>query len=90
MAMAENEMEHRHKKEDALLKQDEDYAVKRWRLSVISTVLGFLSVIILSMLVGYALHIGADNVALGTAIGAIAAVAGLFTYSKLKQGKDSD
>ena len=88
MAMAEKEMEHRHKKEYIILEQDEAYTLKRWKLSIISTILGFLSVIILSFLVGYAIHIGADNVALGTAIGAIAAVAGLFTYSKLKQGKD--
>ena len=90
MAMAEKEMEHRHKREDIMLEQDEAYMMKRWRISVISTILGFLSVIILSLLVGYAIHVGADNVALGTAIGAIAAVAGLFTYSKLRQGNDAE
>ena len=48
-----------------------------------------LSVLVLSALVGYALHIGADGIALGTAIGAIAAVAGLFTYSQITKNKKS-
>lgn len=85
MSMAEKEMEHRHQKEDSIIRQDEVALSKRWKLALLSTWLGFVCVIILSSVVGYALFTGADNIALGTAIGAIAAVAGLFTYSKIKQ-----
>lgn len=83
LAMAEKEMEHRHKKENAIVEQEGVMLKKMWRLSLISTILGFVSVIILSALVGYSLYTGADGIALGGAIGAIAAVAGLFTYSQI-------
>ena len=90
MIMAEKEMEHRHQREIETMKQDGVLLEKRWRLAVTSMILGFVCVIVLAVLIGYALHNGADGIALGTAIGAIAAVAGLFTYSKLKQGGEKE
>ena len=41
--------------------------------------------LVLAALVGYALYIGTDNVALGAAIGAIAVVAGLFTVGQINK-----
>ena len=90
MAMAEKEMEHRHQREDAEQRQDEMLLAKRWKLAITSIILGFVCVLVLSALIGYALYVGADGIALGTAIGAIAAVAGLFTYSKLRQGGEKE
>jgi uncharacterized membrane protein len=81
--MAEKEMEHRHKNEDKIL-------VDRIRLSYISIILFFVSVVILSVLVGYGLYLGADGVAVGAAIGAIASVAGLFIYAKVRQNKKEE
>lgn len=90
LAMAEKEMEHRHKREDVLLKQEELLLERRWNIAMLSTVFGFICVLVLSVLIGYALYLGVDNVALGSTIGAIAVVAGLFTYGKIKQGQKEE
>ena len=87
MSMAESEMQHRHERESAILQQEKLLLERRWKLSLISIILGFLCVILLSGLIGFALYIGADGVALGTAIGAVAAVAGLFTYGQITKSK---
>ena len=87
IAMAEKEMEHRHQREDLLLKQESDRTLKFWRLALISTIFGFASVLILAFLIGFALYIGSDSIAVGTAIGAIAAVAGLFTFGQIMKSK---
>lgn len=89
IAMAEKEMEHRHQREDLLLKQENDRTLKVWRLALISTIFGFASVLILAFLIGFALYIGSDSIAVGTAIGAIAAVAGLFTFGQIMKSKGS-
>lgn len=81
IAMAEKEMAHRHKNEEKII-------AERIRLSYVSIIMSFISVILLAVLVGYGLYLGADGVAVGAAIGAIASVAGLFIYAKVKQTKD--
>lgn len=48
LAMAEREMNHRHESERKILKN-------RIRLSILSTILSFISVLIMSILVGYSL-----------------------------------
>lgn len=83
IAMAEKEMEHRHKEESKLLES-------RVRLTYLSVTLSFISVLVLSALVGYALHIGASGTAIGLAIGAIGSVAGIFIYAKANQTKKSE
>lgn len=83
IAMAEKEMEHRHRKEDRILRE-------RNRLAYLSVILSFISVLVLAFLVGYALHEGADGIAVGTAIGAIASVAGIFIYAKVSQAKNEE
>ena len=88
LSMAEREMEQRHRYENEMLRQDDDRLQKRCRLDVLSMWLGFVCVLVLSALIGFAIYKGADSVAIGTAIGAIAAVAGLFTYSKLTKEKE--
>ena len=80
ISMAEQEMKHRHQCEDTLIKDKN-------KIAFISVILSFVSVIVLSILVGYALYLGADGVAVGTAIGAIASVAGIFIYAKVQQLK---
>lgn len=83
ISMAEKEMEHRHKLEDKAIKAST-------RLAMVSVIFGFCSVVVLSSLVGYAIHRGNTGLAFGAIIGAIAAVAGLFTYGKVKQAKNSE
>ena len=90
ISMAEKEMEHRHKREDAIIEQDKRAMDKEWALALISTILGFVCVLVLAALVGYALYIGTDNVALGAAIGAIAAVAGLFTVGQINKTRKKE
>lgn len=90
LSMAEKEMEQRHRYENEMLRQDDDRLQKRCRLDVLSMWLGFICVLVLAALIGFAIYKGADSVAIGTAIGAIAAVAGLFTYSKLTREKERD
>lgn len=77
LSMAESEMKHRHKSEDKLLKD-------RTRLSILSTIFAFLCVILLGVVLCFAIYIGSDTAAIASAIGAIAAVVGLFTYGKAK------
>ena len=83
IAMAEKEMEHRHHEEDRLLKS-------RVRVTYLSIILSFVSVLVLSALVGFALYIGASGAAIGLAIGAIGSVAGIFIYAKASQTKKGD
>ncbi|MBR7053720.1 MAG: DUF2335 domain-containing protein [Prevotella sp.] len=90
IAMAEKEMEHRHKREDAIIEQDADAMSKEWKLALVSIILGFVCVLVLAFLVGYALYRGTDNIALGTAIGAIGAVAGLFTYGQISKARKKE
>ena len=80
VAMAENEMKHRHSMEREELK-------KRSNLAMISTILGFTCVLVLVGLVAYAIHAGAYNAALATVITAIATVAGVFGLGKLLRSK---
>lgn len=87
ISMAEKEMEHRHQKEDIVIEQNRTQQKREWKLAITSTLLGFICVIILSTLIGYALYIGSNGIALGTAIGAIAAVAGLFTLGQIQKNK---
>lgn len=78
LSMAEEEMKHRHKREDKTLKY-------HGNLIITSTILAFLCVIVLAGILCFAIYVHSDTAAIATAIGAIAAVAGLFTYSKSKQ-----
>gem|GEM_PF-2791833 len=55
------------------------------RLIITSTILAFLCVIVLGAVLCYAIYVGSNTAAIATAIGAITAVVGLFTYSKSKQ-----
>lgn len=71
IAMAEKEMEHRHKNED---KTTKSIIVT----TVISIVFAFISVLVLCAIVIYALYRGFGSVAGIIATGAIAAVAGVF------------
>ena len=78
LSMAEKEMQHRHQKEDTLLKYN-------GRLIITSTIFAFLCVIVLGGILAFAIYVGSNTAAIATAIGAIAAVVGLFTFSKAKQ-----
>lgn len=78
--MAENEMEHRHVQENRMSKSV-------IITTIISIIFAFLSVIILSGITFYALYKGYDTVAASIAVGAIAAVAGVFIFFKSKQNK---
>lgn len=80
VAMAENEMKHRHY-------MDREELRKRSILAIISTILGFTCVLVLVALVAYAIHAGAYNAALATVITAIATVAGVFGLGKLLRSK---
>lgn len=77
LLMAEKEMEHRHQRENRTLKYN-------GRLIIVSTILAFLCVILLGGILCFAIYVKSDTGAIATAIGAIAAVVGLFTYSKSK------
>ena len=83
IAMAESEMQHRHKQEEVLLRN-------RVRVTYVSIFFSFVSVLCLSGLVGFALYIGASGAAIGVAIGAIASVAGIFMYAKTNQTKKGE
>ena len=80
ITMAEKEMSHRHKAEDKRLNS-------KVRLAYISTVLSFISVLVLAGLIGYSLYLGKFGAAIGAAIGAIASVAGVFIYAKASQNR---
>ena len=80
LSMAESEMKHRHQEEEKLLNS-------RIRVTYLSIVLSFISVLILTGLVGFSLYIGASGTAVGVAIGAIGSVAGIFVYAKAVQTK---
>lgn len=73
LSMAEKEMEHRHQRENRTLKYN-------GRLIIVSTILAFLCVILLGGILCFAIYVKSDT----GAIGAIAAVVGLFTYGKSK------
>lgn len=77
ISMAEKEMEHRHKNETMLSRNVV-------RTTYTSILFAFISVIILSGLVFFALHKGYDRVGAAIAVGAIAAVAGVFIFFKFK------
>lgn len=76
--MAEKEMDFRHKSENR-------HHVNAVRVAVVSIVFAFISVLILSGLVLYALYKGFDAVAASIAVGSIAAVAGVFMFFKTKK-----
>ena len=78
--MAEKEMQHRHESDNRMMKSV-------IRTTAVSILFAFLSVVILSFLVYYALYRGYDKVAGAIAVGSIAAVAGVFIYFKKEQGK---
>lgn len=78
IAMAEKEMDFRHKSENKL----QGHAV---RIATVSIVFAFVSVLILSGLVWFALYKGFDTVAASIAVGSIAAVAGVFMFFKTKK-----
>lgn len=80
LAMAEREMNHRHESERKILKN-------RIRLSILSTILSFISVLIMSILVGYSLYVGKFGTAVGATIGSIATVAGVFIYAKVSRNR---
>lgn len=77
LSMAEKEMSHRHHKEDRTLKYN-------GCLIITSTILAFLCVILLGGILCFAIYVKSNTGAKATAIGAIAAVVGLFTYGKSK------
>lgn len=76
--MAEKEMEHRHRVEDSMTRS----AIRSTFLGII---FAFMSVLILSGSVVYALYRGFDTVAGYIAVGSIAAVAGVFIFFKAKK-----
>lgn len=78
--MAEKEMGHRHSTEDRMTKN----AIRTTYLGII---FAFMSVLILSGSVLYALYKGFDTVAASIAVGSIAAVAGVFIFFKTKGRK---
>ena len=78
--MAEKEMSHRHDNEKKLSKSI------IWT-TVMSIIFAFLSVIILSLLCFYAIYKDYPTVAASIAVGAIAAVAGVFLYKSSKKEK---
>ena len=82
IAMAEKEMEHRHKMEYHTLN-------KQSNIAMVSTILGFTCVLVLVGLVVYAIYAGAYGAALATVITAIATVAGIFGIGKLLRNKES-
>lgn len=79
--MAEEEMKHRHENDNRM-------ARSIIRTTVISIVFAFLSVIILSLIVFFALYSGYDKVAGVIAVGSIAAVAGVFIFFKKSKDKE--
>ncbi len=76
--MAEKEMSHRHETENRMNKN----AI---RVAYLGIIFAFISVLILSGSVLYALHKGFDSVAAYIAVGSIAAVAGVFIFFKAKK-----
>ena len=79
--MAETEMAHRHDNENKLSKS------VIWTTAM-SIIFAFLSVVMLSFLCFYAIYKGYPTVAASIAVGAIAAVAGVFLYKSSKKEKD--
>ena len=75
ITMAEKEMEHRHETENRLIKN-------RIKLSSVSVILSFISVLVLSAHVGYSLYIGKFGNAIGPAGGSI-----VFIYAKVNKSK---
>ncbi len=73
LSMAEEEMRFRHKNESIITKNVT-------RTAVMGIIFAFISVIMLSSLVFYALLKGFDTVAGSIAVGSIAAVAGVFVF----------
>lgn len=80
LTMAEEEMKHRHNRENMAIKYNN-------RLVSISTIFAFVCVVIFAGILCYAIYCHSDTAAIATAIGAIAAVVGLFTYGKSRQKK---
>ena len=80
ITMAEKEMVHRHDTENAMTKN----AIRTTYLGI---TFAFLSVLVLSGSVLYALYKGFDTVAGSIAVGSIAAVAGVFIFFKSKQNR---
>ena len=73
-------MEHRHRVEDSMTRS----AIRSTFLGII---FAFMSVLILSGSVVYALYRGFDTVAGYIAVGSIAAVAGVFIFFKAKKSR---
>lgn len=76
--MAEKEMDHRHDTENKMTQN----AIRTTYLGII---FAFVSVLVLSGSVLYALYKGFDTVAASIAVGSIAAVAGVFVFFKSKK-----
>lgn len=79
--MAEKEMQHRHENDNRMAKS------VIWT-TIISIIFAFLSVLILSSLVFFALDKGYDKVAATMAVGSIAAVAGVFIFFKKSKNRE--
>ena len=71
-------MEHRHERERKILKDRASLAQSSIRYA-------FASVIVLSLIIGYALYRGYDGAAISVSIAAIASVASLFVYGKIRK-----
>ena len=78
LKMAEKEMEQRHKSDNMMTRN----AIRTTYLGI---VFAFISVIILSGLVFFALYKGSDTVAATIAVGSIAAVAGVFVFFRRRK-----
>jgi uncharacterized membrane protein len=75
--MAEQEVEHRHRQEDMLIKNT-------IKMATVGIIFSFVSVILFCGLILCAIIRGMDMATLGIAIGAIASVAGVFIAFKSK------
>ena len=73
-------MEHRHNTDNKTTRNIV-------RVTFWGVIFAFISVLVLSSLVWYALYKGFDSVAATIAVGSIATVAGVFVFFKSKQRK---
>lgn len=81
LRMAENESEHRRKRDNRM-----DWSIII--TTILSVVFAFLSIIALSVLAYFALEMGYPTAASSFAVGAMAAVAGVFIYKSKKKAKE--
>lgn len=80
LKMAEEEQNYRHEIE-------RKFAKSSVRMALLGILFAFLSVVVLSFLVYYALHLGFGKEAATIAVGAIAAVASVFIFFRRKKDK---